>query len=156
MDRRIAGTMQRLENLEVKAKADNVSCDGELQAQIARLLCVLTSGLIEQILIRGLDDLSKRNSHPCVAKYVSSNLTRINNAKFEDILVVLGRFDSDWRKYFEERTNPEVKDAIDSIVNNRNQIAHGGQVNISLVGFGQYYKALKPFLLELDQFISSL
>src|ERR1035437_4206616 len=122
-------------------------------ADTTRFLCVLTSGLIEQVLILGLDDMAKRKSNPRVAKYVSSHLSRIKNAKFEDIMAVLGRFDPDWRKYFEERTEAEVKDAIDSIVNNRNQIAHGGQVNISLDGFGKFYKALKPFLLELDQFI---
>jgi hypothetical protein len=147
--------MQRLENLEAKARGTIVSCDAELQAQIARFLCVLASGLIEQVLILGLDDMAKRNSQPRVAKYVSSHLSRIKNVKFEDIMIAIGKFDPGWRKHFEESTDYEVKVAIDSIVNNRNQIAHGSQVNISLIGFSQYYKALKPFLLELDQFISS-
>jgi thiamine biosynthesis protein ThiC len=155
VDRRIVGTIQRIENLNAKARTDAVSCDAEIQAHIARFLCVLTSGLIEQILILSLDDMAKRHSHPRVAKYVSSHLSRVNNAKFEDIMVLLGRFDPDWRKYFEQSTEPEVKAAIDSIVNNRNQIAHGGQVSISIVRFDEYYRALKPFILELDQFISS-
>jgi hypothetical protein len=39
-------------------------------------------------------------------------------------------------------SSAEVKDAINSIVNNRNQIAHGGQTGISLLAFTEYYLAI--------------
>jgi hypothetical protein len=155
VDRKTVGTIQRLENLEAKARTDAVCLDVELQAQIARFLCVLASGVIEQVLIGGLESMVLRNGNRRVADYVSHHLSRINNAKFEDILVALGRFDSSWRVHFETRTDTQTKDAIDSVVNNRNQIAHGGQVNISLVRFSQYYKTIKPFLLYLDSFLNS-
>ena len=155
MDIRIVGALQRIDNLQAKAKAEPVSSDLELQSQIARFLCVLSSGLIEQAVIQTLSAYAKRQSHQNVARYVGSNITRLRNAKFEDVLIVLGHFNPEWREYFETSTPRDVKDAIDSIVNNRNQIAHGGQAGISLTTFMEYYKRVKSFVADLDAFVST-
>jgi hypothetical protein len=155
MDARIVGAQQRIDSLESKAKSDLVKSDIELQSQIARFLCVLSSGLIEQAVIHTLATYSQKRSHPDVARYVSANVAKLRNAKFDDVLVMLGYFNPDWREHFESSTAPEVKDAIDSIVNNRNQIAHGAQTGISLVTFMEYYKRVKLFISELDGFIAT-
>jgi hypothetical protein len=68
---------------------------------------------------------------------------------------MLGHFNPAWRDHFETNTPDEVKDAIDSIVNNRNQIAHGAQTNISLVTFMEYYKRVKAFIADLDTFVTN-
>ncbi len=137
MDIRVFGAQQRIDGLQAKAKSES---DLELQSQLARFLCVLSSGLIEQAIIHTLSAYSQRQSHPNVARYVGASVAKLRNAKFEDILVILGHFSPTWREYFEENTASEVKDAIDSIVNNRNQIAHGGQTGVSLATFMNYYK----------------
>jgi hypothetical protein len=147
--------ISNIDNLEAAAKVPPVRDDRELQAQISRFLCVLSSGLIEQSLIIILENYSAARSHPRVSQYTNSQLARIQNAKFEDILSTLGRFDSAWRQYFEDTTAGEVKAAIDSLVNNRNQISHGGQVNISLAIFSEYYRLLKKFILDLDTYIAT-
>jgi formyltetrahydrofolate hydrolase len=155
VDRKILGIQQRIDTLEAKARTAPVSSDMELQAQLARFLCVLSSGLIEQALIIILDNHANKKSQSRVAQYVSYQLSRIQNAKFEDILVTVGRFDPAWRDYIEKNTSSEVKDAIDSIVNNRNQISHGGQVGISLATFSEYYKSLKRFIEDLETLVDS-
>jgi len=155
MDLRIVGAQQRIDNLEAKAKSDPIRSDPELQSQLARFLCVLTSGLVEQAVIHTLSAYSQKRSHANVAKYVSAHVARLRNAKFEDVLILLSHFSPEWRDHFETNTSPDVKDAVDSIVNNRNQIAHGGQTGISLVTFMGYYKRVKSFIAELDSFISA-
>lgn len=155
MDRKILGIQQRIDALEAKAQTAPVGSDPELQAQLARFLCVLSSGLIEQALIVVLEHYAKRKSQDRVGQFVSHYLSRIQNAKFKDILVTVGRFDPEWREHFETTTDDEVKDAIDSIVNNRNQIAHGVQVGISLATFSGYYKSVKRFIVDLETFVNS-
>lgn len=155
MDVRIVGAQQRIDALEAKAKAEPVRSDLELQAQIARFLCVLSSGLIELAVIHTLSNYSLKQSHPNVARYVGANVARLRNAKFEDVLVMLGHFSPAWREHFEDNTAQEVKDAVDSIVNNRNQIAHGGQTGISLATFTNYYKRLKGFIADLGAFVEA-
>lgn len=155
MDIKIVGAQSRIDSLQAKAKSDVVSADLELQAQLARFLCVLSSGLIEQAVMSALDDYAKRRSSPTVARFASGYLSKFHNAKFEDILSVTSRFDPSWREHFETNTAAEVQDAINSIVNNRNQIAHGGQVGISLVTFTEYYKHVKVFIAEFHTFVSN-
>jgi hypothetical protein len=155
MNRRIIGLQDRIDSLQGKAKIEPVSLDTELQSQIARFLCVLGSGLMEQALIVILTDYAQARCHADVSRFVSASLSRIRNAKFEDVLVTLGHFSPDWREHFEKVTSPEVKDAIDSIVNNGNQIAHGAQTGISLVTFMEYYRRVKAFIVELDAFVSA-
>jgi RiboL-PSP-HEPN len=155
MYRTVVGAQRRIDNLEAKAKSQLVQNDAELQAQLARFMCVLSSGLLEQAIISILEDYAKSRSHAHVARYVGFGLSRLQNAKFEDIMILLARFDPLWRDHFEANTPAEVKDAIDSIVNNRNQIAHGGQANISLVVFSRYYTCVKSFINELDSFVAS-
>jgi formyltetrahydrofolate hydrolase len=155
VDRKILAIQQRIDTLEAKAKTAPVSSDTELQAQLARFMCVLSSGLIEQALIIILDNHAIVKSQSRIAQYVSYQLSRIQNAKFEDILVTLGRFDPMWRDHIDKNTSGEIKAAIDSIVNNRNQISPGGQVGISLATFSEYYKSLKRFIVDLEAFVDS-
>lgn len=89
-------------------------------------------------------------SSPAVASYVTAHLAEFQNPRFEKIMVLLSSFDPAWRRHFEVAQSNEIKDAIDSIVNNRNQIAHGRQVGISIVTFSNYYKHVKSFIDELD------
>jgi len=155
MDIRIVGAQQRIDGLEAKAKSDPVKSDLELQSQLARFLCVLCSGFIEQAVIQTLTSYAEKRSHQNVARYIGTSVARLWNAKFEDILTILGQFSPAWREHFAINTPPEVKDAIDSIVNNRNQIAHGAQTGISLATFMDYYKRVKLFLASLDAFVDT-
>jgi hypothetical protein len=97
MNKRIVGAQDRIDSLQAKAKVEPVSLDTELQSQIARFLCVLGSGLMEQALIAILTEYAQKRSHTDVSRFVGASLSRIRNAKFEDVLVVLGHFSPDWR-----------------------------------------------------------
>ena len=90
MDLKVVAAQQRIDSLETKAKSDAVKLDIELQSQLARFLCVLASGLIELAVIQTLAAYSKRLSHPNVSRYVSASVGRLRNAKFEDVLIILG------------------------------------------------------------------
>ena len=155
MDQRLLATQRRINSLASKAASPPVSDDPELQAQLARFLCVLASGFIEQAVVAILESHARSQSSPRVARYVDSQLSRLNNAKFEDILVLLSGLDPNWRDHFERSTSLEVKDAINSIVNNRNLIAHGQLTGISLGTFNQYYRALNGFIGDLESFIKT-
>lgn len=155
MNKKILGAQQRIDSLESKAKSDPVKQDLELQSQLARFLCVLSSGLLEQAVALTLAAYAERKCHPNVARYVGVSVGELRNPKFEKVLVILGQFSPQWRDRFENGTPLEVKEAIDSIVNNRHQIAHGGQTGISLVTFMEYYKRVKSFIADLDTFVSS-
>lgn len=154
MDRRIVGARQRIDNLEARAKAEPVSSDDELKAQMAQFLCVLSSGLIEEAVRSILSGFATARSRPQVAAYVTTHLAEFQNPRFEKIMSLLSSFDPEWRRHFEGSGSTEVKDAIDSIVINRHQIAHGRPVGISIVTFSNYYRHIRAFLDDLDSLVT--
>ena len=124
--------------------------DAEEQAHWSRYLCVLVSGYIEVSVAEIYSDLAARKSHPAVASNVGSRLRRFQNAKMQQVCNLLRTFDSDVGAAVEDATNGELKDAIDSIVANRNLIAHGADVGISFVRISDYYAKAKTVVRLIE------
>jgi len=122
----------------------------ELQSHWARYLCILVSGFIETSVIVIYSEYVKQKSHAYVTNYVSSRLERFTNPKMEDILELAGKFSSDWRQQLEITTTDEQKAAVDSIVANRNRIAHGANVGISYDRVSKYYKNIVKVIQTIE------
>src|SRR4029077_17077617 len=69
----------------------------------------------------------------------------------EKILQAVGRFNPAWRTTLETAIAGQLRDAVDSIVNNRHQISHGGQVGITLTSLGNYYRDAQAVVAELKR-----
>lgn len=114
--------------------------DLELQAHWARYLCVLVSGFIEVAVKEILDDYATRRASPEISNYVSRKLRRETNLNMEKIKDLLSQFNGDWSEELERQTQGELKGAIDSIVANRNQIAHGKDTGVSFLQVKGWYE----------------
>lgn len=121
------------------SRAETVG-DLQLQADLARYLCVLVAGFIEQTTRHILGDYAVRKAHPHIARYVEGQLERFTNANTQRLLDVVGSFDPEARKRLEAAVSGERKDAIDSVVANRHEIAHGRNVGLTLIRIGTYYR----------------
>lgn len=128
---------QRLDALFSRVSA--LSHDLELQAHWSRYLCILTSGFIEESVRILLSEYVQKRSDATISRYVNAQLDGFQNPKAGKILELLRVFDTDWAESVERFLGDERKDAIDSIVNNRHQIAHGRNVGISYVTIKNYY-----------------
>lgn len=128
---------QRLDNLF--ARASTFSDDIEILSHWAKYLCVLVSGFIETSVCAIYSAYTQDKAAPYIANYVCSRLKRFNNPNMEDICQLAGLFNEAWREKLEETTAGEIKDAVDSIVANRHQIAHGRDVGISYDRVKKYY-----------------
>jgi hypothetical protein len=129
---------QRLDHLFKLVRA--LDSDPELQAHWACYLCVLASGLIETAVRASLADYARGAAAPAVARYVASCLEYFQNPKMEKIVGLIRSFDPNWASELVERTEGEPKDAVDSIVANRNNISHGRSVSISFAQMTKYYQ----------------
>ncbi len=149
--------MKNIEVLRYKQKLDNLfgqlsvfEVESELQSHWAKYLCVLVSGFIEISIRAVLGEYTRQRSNQNITRYVASRLTRVTNPNMEDILTLVGRFDSDWRRKLEEVTTDEIKTAVDSVVANRNRIAHGKDAGISYVTLKNYYKNVKKMVDNIE------
>lgn len=110
----------------------------QLQADLARYLCVLVAGYLEQATRQILGDFAVRKAHPQIGRYVERRLTFFTNANSQKLCTLVGDFDAGARIRLEAFLEGERKDAIDSVVANRHEIAHGRDVGLTLIRITEY------------------
>jgi hypothetical protein len=131
---------------EVFKLGSSLPPESEILSHWAKYLCVLTSGLLEHSMRVMLSEYVEKRAHPTVARFAQQHLERITNLNGENLKQLLGRFSDRWRLDFDTALTDEQKDEIDSIVANRNAIAHGRQVGITMYRMRAYYQRVTEVL----------
>lgn len=126
--------------------------DLELQSHWAKYICVICFGFLCNSVIEIYSDFIKVGTNPKVGAYASSTLRQIQSINSEKLLKVVEKFDPSWSDNLEAHLGSERKDAIDSIANNRHQIAHGKNIGLTLTALQGYWaKALEVVEFLEDQ-----
>jgi hypothetical protein len=127
------------------------SAEIELQSHWAKYICVLTAGFLENALRETYKRyVSKRSPEP-VSRYAASVLDRVQNPKASKFIEVAGAFKKSWGEditVFLDANNR--KDAIDSIMNNRHQIAHGKQSNVTITQVSTWLEKSKEVVEYIE------
>jgi RiboL-PSP-HEPN len=125
--------------------------DLELRSHWARYLCVLVEGHVETAVRAIYDDYARRaaGAQP-VVNYAAANLRRFQNPNMERILELTSRFSPEWAASLRAQTDGRLKDAVDSVVSLRNQIAHGQSVGVTYSRIKDYYEHVSEVLDLLD------
>jgi len=118
----------------------------EVLSHWARYLCVLLSGHIEESVRLTLTDFCKDKAHRSIANYVESRLDTLTNLNEEKLHSTLCNFNVDWGENFRATRTDAQKDALNSVIANRNQIAHGRSVGLTLSTMKNYYREVKSLL----------
>ena len=139
--------MNTLEAVRYKQRLDNLfgqisvfSGNPELQSQWARYLCVLVSGFLETSIRSIYGEFARKMASSYVANFVKCELGSFQNPKMGKILELTRAFNPQWANQLEAATEGELKDAVDSVVANKNQIAHGRDVGITYARIKGYYE----------------
>lgn len=123
--------LQRLRTLI--EQGSNATTDLNIVSHWGRYLCIMAAGFLEQSIQTIYQDFANRSAPPRVARYVSRRLRRVRNPNAEEFLQTAGHFDNQWRldlqEFFSRDARP--KEAINSIMSLRNNIAHGGSASIA-------------------------
>ena len=110
-----------------------------LQSDFACYLCILVAGFVETTISELAIAHCRNRSRPTVTRYIEHDLRRLGVPNAERLLQFVGRFDPNWREELKEFIAGERKDALDSVVANRNEIAHGRSVGITYSRVQDYY-----------------
>lgn len=95
---------------------------------------------------------SRQRSSDTVFNFVESRIKRPVNMNAERVLQIVGAFDTGWRNNVEEFISGERKAALDSVVANRNSIAHGDSVGLTYHRIRVYFDRI----CEVVEFIEDL
>lgn len=141
----IASHQQRID--AVFSRVGGLNGDLELQADLAKYLCILVAGYIEKSFSEIVLEHARRCGAPSLQNFVEQNTSKFTNANASKIIQFLGAFDSDWRLKIEYHLKDEKKDAVDSIYGLRNNIAHGVSVGLTYIRMKDYYTKIKDLVL---------
>jgi hypothetical protein len=136
---------------ELADRAGKMEPDDLVRAHTAQFICVLVSGIVEKACARLLTDHAARAASPRIARYAGSRLKQLQNLNAPKIEELLQSFDPLWAQELEAFWSDQIRDAISSVVNNRNQIAHGQHVGVSLVQVIQWAKDARAFCDKLRE-----
>jgi hypothetical protein len=125
--------------------------DNEVKSCLAKYLCVVVSGFLETSIREIYSDYARNKSHENVTNFVSSSLKNFQSAKMGNILTLTETFSTNWKSELERKTIGEIKDSVDSLVDNRHHIAHGRDVGITFDSARKYYKNVVKVLQLIEK-----
>lgn len=119
---------------------ENENVDEEIKSGFVAYLCVRSYVYVEFAVQTILKEyVSAVTNDGPIGNFVKEQL-RINRAlRRSELLNLIGKFSEEWRKNLRDTTQGRLGDSLDSIVNNRNKIAHGDDVYISLRNLQSYF-----------------
>ncbi len=124
-------------------------------SHLAKYLCVLCSGFIENAIYLTFSDIAQRNCPPSsvVLTFTKGQLYKLQNTNSEKIKEVTKSFNPDWwekgLKDFMQQDNRST--AINYILKDRHNIAHGRDSNITIDKLEEYFSKT----IEVIQYIEN-
>src|SRR5690349_16045731 len=103
------------------ARAQAGPLTDELRSDLARFLCVRTSGFVERAFVELANGFAESKAEPRIVAYVSAKIERTTNLDANKLIVALLAFHQPWgermRIFF--TNDDEAKTALDSVIGRR-------------------------------------
>lgn len=141
----------KIQNLILKAKT--FEPDDEIRSHLAKYLCVLSSGFIENAIYHTFSDIAQRSCPPSVVlTYTKGQLYKLQNTNTEKIKEVTKSFNPEWwenglRDFLQ---NENRSTAINYIFKDRHNIAHGRDSEITIDKLEEYLKKTVEVIKYLE------
>lgn len=144
----------------VEAVHASVGSTSTMALYLTRYALIRACGAVEVSYKALVADYCSRRSKKQV-KHFLSRAVRYNskNPSYDNICSLLKQFDATWHQQFKaamkarsDRT--KLTDALSSLVDARNDFAHGGSPSITLGDVEQYFRSARLILEELDAVVS--
>lgn len=122
--------------------------DDEMSSHLAKYICILCSGFLENAVYHIFKDYSEsKSTSENLQRFIDETLSNINNPNSDKLRRILKMFDPEWensaRAFMVENGRSE---ALSAIIKNRNRIAHGNDSDITIGRIKEYFnKAVETF-----------
>lgn len=151
--------VQHKQKLDALFSQASTITDMKMQGEWAKYLCVLASGYLENSLRILILEYISNNSSQKVQRFNDPQISNLTNCKHGKIVKILEQFDVSWSTTYiaeieaKSKITDEIKDSIDSLVQNRHDIAHGKSVGIGYVRVKTYYEKAHTAVEIIDKII---
>lgn len=133
----------------------SLTLDEMLKSHVAKYLTVLISGIYEDIIKNFVVELTQRDTiNKCTKQFIFNRIKlSLRNPDFENLKGFLNQFDKEWIKILNKEIEEKHISALNSIIANKNLIAHGDPSVITFDNIKEFYGNSKIILLKLDSII---
>jgi hypothetical protein len=134
----------------------NLNDNDLLKQSIAAHICVLQSGLLENLVKESLIIYTNKRAQPNVTRFVSKRIADLQNPKPDKIENILSEFSVDLMRDLDNfwRDNG-IRDHVSSVVSNRHLIAHGQNYQVSISRVSDWHRSIGKLIRFFeDRFIS--
>lgn len=143
--------LQQMQDMKAVIDAAPLDISARLLTRYSVILCC---GTIERCFKGIISDYF--TFHPQVSNFVNRHVYKTSmNPSWDDISGVLKSFDDAWKLQFKQRSKEENKSALNSLVDARNKVAHGENMNHSFNEILQYYNRAWEIIVILDNIVES-
>jgi len=135
-------------------KVEKFKGNGELTSFLNSYLVVLISGVYEDCVEYLINERAVLAGDKEIATFIENTIdVTFRNPNYDNIIRILARFNKNWVKQMNKKIKNEAKESINSIVNNKNNIAHGGYSNLTLLEIKKCHKNCKSIFEKLEKII---
>lgn len=125
--------------------------DPALQSFLSGFAVVYISGVYEECIEKLFVLRASKTKDKHLISYIEKSVDKgFRNPNYDKILEFLGYFGEDYKKSFKSRVPEQGKQAINSIVTNKNNIAHGKQSNVTIADIISYHLNAKVIFDKLE------
>ncbi len=117
--------------------------DDAIKAEMSKYFCICISGYLENVIKILISEYCTNASQKPLVNYLHQDLKNITNLSDEKIQKFLNKFSNEWNDTYCNKITDQQKQSLNSIISNRNNIAHGQPCTISYNMVKQYYNDLK-------------
>lgn len=142
---------------EVRNHLQTISSTSSLHKHLTEYSLIVCSGTLEQAFKNIIADHVTRGSSPEIVQYIDKTIRRCGaNPSKSKIVEMLEKFNSAWGRQFKQETSRLSQrdiDSLESLVKERNLLAHGDSVSISLNCVIEYYCRARNVVGKLESFL---
>ena len=150
----IVARFQEIDAAIQTAKSYSVG-DHHLQAILASYLVVFISGYYEDSVEHLVGVRAGKAGDTDVQNLVKECVGILfRNPDFSKISELIGRFNERYKKAFEKQVDEKARAAIFSIVNEKNNLAHGKPVTVTLGDVETYHNSCKSVFDALENILT--
>lgn len=123
------------------------------KSYLAKFLAVFICGIYEEVIEIIINERIDKLNNPEVSNYIKKSLYgSFRNPHISNIKGLLGKFSKDWKLDI-DNLPIESKVAITNIVNNKNSLAHGALITVTLEDILKYYERSMVVIEKIDDLL---
>jgi hypothetical protein len=126
---------------------------GLIKAELCKYCCVLASAAIDVCVEDCLLEYCERSKDKRIIAYVKRQINRARNPTIGTLCNMLESFEPTWKASLELYADQKVRSDIGSIVDNRNEIAHGRNSTITFGRLLPWIRTAKALCGEIERIV---